>query len=36
MSRYILAFEVDDSFYREFSEQGATQEKLFEQLKLDN
>ena len=35
MSRYILTLEIEDAFYREFSEQGATEDKLLEQLKLD-
>ena len=35
MSRYILTLEVEDAFYREFSEQGATENTLLEQLKLD-
>lgn len=35
MARYILAFEIDDAFYREFAEQGATHEALLGQLRLD-
>lgn len=35
MSRYILTLEIEDAFYQEFSEQGATEDKLLEQLKLD-
>ena len=35
MSRYILTLEIEDAFYQEFSKQGATIDKLLEQLKLD-
>lgn len=35
MARYILTFEIDDAFYKEFSEHGATHEALLEQLGLD-
>jgi hypothetical protein len=35
MAQYIIILKVEDAFYREFSEQGAKEEALMEQLKLD-
>jgi len=35
MARYILTFEIDDAFYQEFREDGATPDALLEQLRLD-
>jgi len=35
MARYILALSVESNFYREFHEEGHSEEELLEQLKGD-